>query len=248
MIFSAVFKTNFLCYRSSIFDNKTHKFGNLLVVKNNGEQVNVFNEIVNSDFGYEDEFLFLQDLRDNNLNTELKCITLQEVMKKLEEAYISRGIPKNTWLNALKNNNPVMYENKHVVLEDKYDNFDTVLKNKLDILKFCQDIDDVSLGRGCQKNTSKSSCSSSMALRKKMECLKFKGIVNLPKHGKPDTENSENQSPNRNDGKTCEIDPDMKQDEKNNNLNGSDYYNNNSTEGIFSTYKAYIHLPVCTKV
>ena len=141
------------------------------------------------------------------------------------------------------------------------DNIDTLLKNKLNVLKLCKDVDEVSLGRACDlKKSSMSNRSSvvSVALKKRLEWLESQGIVNRSKLGsKPETDkknnNSENQRPNTVDvdGKTNDIHPDMKPKDdaseyeqnkntvfskKKNNLNAADN-NTDFNKGKFSTNK-----------
>lgn len=164
----------------------------MIVIKKNGDKVSLLDEILNSDFAYEDECLFHQELRGDNLKTQLNHVTTHEVMKNIQEAHKTRDIPKETWLELLKKQTSVLEERKHIeslvtprgrAFCDR-DNMDTLLENKLNVLKLCKDVDEVSMGRACGRRNSPASGKSSVvnvALKKKLEWLEAQSFLNQPK-------------------------------------------------------------------
>ncbi|KAJ8707050.1 hypothetical protein PYW08_011184 [Mythimna loreyi] len=181
------FSPTYVDTKTTVFDANSHIYGDIIVIKKNGEKVNLLQEIVNSDFAYKDEHQFQQELTRNNLKTQLNHVTMHEVMKTIEEAYATRDIPKETWLSAIMKHQPA--PQKHIQPSasrheaSDHDNVATLLKNKLNVLKVCQDVDKVSLGRACTRTslTSGRSSIASLALKKKLEWLESQSLANQPK-------------------------------------------------------------------
>ncbi|KAJ8704618.1 hypothetical protein PYW07_011806 [Mythimna separata] len=180
---------------STVFGDDTHKYGDIIIIKKNGEEVDLLQEIVNSDFAYEDEDLFDLKLRGNNPKTQLNYVTMHEVLKTIEDSYATRSIPKTAWLAALKKQPELHQKEKPLDSSPKAqkldssdpDNAEILSKEKLDYLKLCEDVDEISVGRGCSRNSLTSGKPSivSVALKKKLEWLESQNIANRPKAIKP---------------------------------------------------------------
>lgn len=141
--------------RSSIFDDNTHKFGDICIIRKDGSTANLAAEIVQSGFAYINENIFHHKLVTSTLKTKLGYVAEHDVLKKLKEGYLTRGIPEKIWLLVLQRQTLVFEEaqqleesirNRKMVLHDN-ENLETVLRNKMNDLKLCKDVDEVSAGR-----------------------------------------------------------------------------------------------------
>ncbi|XP_047038138.1 putative ATP-dependent RNA helicase TDRD12 [Helicoverpa zea] len=180
------FSPTYIDKKTSIFEDNIHKYGELTVILKDGKEVNILNEIVDTGFGFEDECLFHKELRDNQLDTRLEYLTVHEVIKQIEEGYKSRKIPKDIWLEVLKSQTFVLQEAKMIetslasrklhITDGR--NMETVLKNKLNALKLCKDVDEDSAGIASTFRSSRPSSVVSVAMKKKLDWLRSQKIEN----------------------------------------------------------------------
>ncbi|XP_035455182.2 putative ATP-dependent RNA helicase TDRD12 [Spodoptera frugiperda] len=149
------FSPTFIDKKSSIFDDNTHKFGDICIIRKDGSTANLAAEIVQSGFAYINENIFHQKLVTSTLKTKLGYVAEHDVLKKLKEGYLTRGIPEKIWLLVLQRQTLVFEEaqqleesirNRKMVLHGN-ENLETVLRNKMNDLKLCKDVDEVSAGR-----------------------------------------------------------------------------------------------------
>ncbi|CAH1643007.1 unnamed protein product [Spodoptera littoralis] len=149
------FSPTFIDKKSSIFDDNTHKFGDICIFKKDGKTINLSDEVVQSGFAYADEHIFHQKLVTNNLKTKLGYVAEHDVIKKLKEGFITRTIPEKIWLLVLRKQTLVFEEaqeleeaikNRKIALQS-HETVESVLKNKMNDLKLCKDVDEVSAGR-----------------------------------------------------------------------------------------------------
>ncbi|CAH0698045.1 unnamed protein product [Spodoptera exigua] len=149
------FSPTYIDKKSSIFDDNTHKFGDICVVKKDGKSITLMDEVVQSGFAYTDENLFHQQLVQNNLPIKLGYVAEHDVLKKLKEGFLPRRVPENLWLYILRQQTSVFEEkqqleesikNRKVPIQDR-DKLDTIFKSKMNDFNLCKDVDEVSAGR-----------------------------------------------------------------------------------------------------
>lgn len=184
--------------------------------------MNLNEEIIKCRFAFEDECIFHQELREGNLKTKLNHTAIVEVMHKIEESYAIRDVPKKLWLDALKNQTMVFEEvklleksitSRKMEVQDG-NNMETLLKNKLNDLKLCKDIDEDSAGRASSARNSRPSSLLSVALKKKLDLLKSQHNLDFKLCSRKSNDKSFEVEQNNNDSSITF--KEFKQDDNNN--------------------------------
>lgn len=145
-------------YRSSIFDDNIHKYGELVIKTKRGKLKRLSKHLTNSGFAYYNRSEFHQRLSCGKLKTKLSTIATQEVINNLENYHTNGAQTKDIWVNLIKRHTTVFKIARNFELslglpnlQKQYREINWMLKNKLKAFELCKDVDEESLGRACCK-------------------------------------------------------------------------------------------------
>lgn len=145
---------NYLFYRTTVFDENIHKYGEITIKNKRGSTTLLSEELVKSGFALYDTCLFHQELSMGNLKTKLNRSQLSEVMKQLEQPVNKK--PKEQWQKSVKSQTTIYHTGQklessltveNLVRHNKNVDVYDILDKKLKDLECCKDADEVSVGR-----------------------------------------------------------------------------------------------------
>lgn len=142
-------------FRSSIFDDNIHKYGEILLKKTNGKLYPLSKTLIKSGFAIYDTCLFHQELETGKLIIKLQSFEARDVIKNIENYYKKKKVPKLQWEKSVKTSTVVArtsQEFETALTEmnlEKHNNklMSQLLENKMKDFEMCKGIDEESVGR-----------------------------------------------------------------------------------------------------